>query len=308
MLHIVNLFALSLAEVGHPAALVASALEQATSRSVLSAGEMVDTALRGAHVMPMLPMNLSLNSSCMVLISMAATRDTEEVLLLPDLVPDQCSIHVYDRSGANCSSLPSGAPMSCESLENLGHDQTHTWLYHIAKNYDQLADVLIFISSELTKHNRYAHLRNELEAAQFGQKPSSFCCIDRMSKSDGFPPKVEAWFAEGGELSQMFDVKDSCIDCIPSMHGNLREWLNHLLVRSEADKARLDQARMCFYSAFGTTSFNVRTRQHAVYENMLAAYNATASLCGPAERPADAWYVDWAAEAIFGPRRLDSAA
>lgn len=312
----------------------------------------VSPPLNGALVpafdeaVPQEPLQLSLRpgSTCEVVTARAIV--TDQSMLLPSLVPADCRITLYDKSSAQCTSdIPVDSRLRCVPMANVAHDWTYTWLYHVHAEYDNLADVLLFIPGSLSSRNRFNILRTFLQAESFGAEPDSFSCIKNytagsvpewptlsesripinqffgaeMRAYPGEETSVGAVYYPGGGLGWQVPVE-------PAQHRPLGQWLyNHMMTSgqlhgigdasSESRSAALDMlaqtlscAHVCYLSTFGTTATNVHMHPRQLYAHVMAAFNASDATNPNPTRQEDAWFIEWSMEALFGTPARGSTA
>lgn len=239
----------------------------------------------------LLPLNLTLRGTCQVVTSLWTT--VGEALDLPALVPNGCTIVAYDRRETvrPCEDVPS--TMACTALPNVpGMDATHTWAHHVAANYHKLPRYIFFVPSSLSGHFRWNHLRHELLTTGFGaaEARSSFACVRAVRSCDGFEhlqPPVPLFSRDFAGASMRFYGR---ANVTPARMRPLAVWLfGHL------PEGAPSMARVCHYSAFATTAANLRARPRRFYTRLKQEWSATRSMSEVS------WYVEWAAEVLFGP-------
>ena len=250
---------------------------------------------------PLLPLNISLRGSCEVVVS-RFERSEDRLDALPALVPPQCTLVVYDRRGlaacTNSSELPAGA--RCVAMDNVGHDQTHTWVHYASENYERLPDFVIATASTLDKRNRWRWLREDALRSGFGTSEHSFACIseahacdfsdDVVTKND-FPemrlsdPTMTPFF--------MTEYRGNPVR--RAENTPFANWLEHHLRDSSVAQSVLRDARVCHYSAFATTAKNLRALPRSAYAELEAAIASA-----PDTLSEHNFYIEVAAAALFG--------
>jgi len=269
-----------------------------------------------------LPINTSFAGSCEVVTSVF--RDADGVLELAALMPQSCQLVVYDRrpageACANSSELPPRA--RCVPLGNIGQDTTHTWVHYVLDSYHDLPDFVIATSASLDKRNRWSSLRQEMLATSFGVSDDSFACIRTVNDCDflatDLPSRdVRRTAGDGGvplswltgdtmasphqsllELSelQIDDYIEQPVHPAFEDARPLRQWLQRYVRDSNVSLDSALHAGACHFSAFATTSSNLRAHPRSVYEGLAAAFAAN-----PAVISEDAFFVEFSAMALFG--------
>jgi len=241
-------------------------------------------------------------SSCTVVVA-AFNTSLAELAELQQRLPQRCSMRVYDKGpGAQCATdiVPSSLP--CVPTSNDGLDWNPVWLRFVRENYNDLPDVLIVTPSGFAQHRRFERLAESCggplsdPSRQFGIG-RSFCCVPREHQ---FSPLLDR--AEAQHLSKIAHVHMRTYQDRNVTPANVRPfgpWLrSHLNWESHSDGRLLHFARQCTYSLFATTRTNLQAHPQSVYDALAEEFDGQTTL------GEDAFFMEWAEEAVFGAAQL----
>lgn len=156
-------------------------------------------------------------------------------------------------------------------LENIGRE-THTFLYHICKNYDRLADITIFSQGGILS-GAYDFLKKK--KLEYILENMDECKKNGVACMAHYKPGIKIKYDPKFMISEWKSTTKENQDCssIKMATASIRpfgRWYKHYI----GDERNIKQLGMSYNCIFSSTSQSIRRRSKDFYENLLLTHSS----------------------------------
>ena len=167
------------------------------------------------------------------------------------------TIFIYNKGADIIANSITNTNTNIINLPNVGRE-AHTHLYHIINNYDNLADVTIFLTGSANMDHKIGNTSIIIQKS-YQDLDSTFVC-QKTDLQSLYNFSIDEW-KSSNNLNAGKNMGDELQPCDPRPFG---KWYEQIFNESNTPISAL-----CYYGIFSVSKNNIHNRSLSFYENLI---------------------------------------